>query len=170
MDVGAELALRLARLVQQRTFAPDGFDAWFLVPTFRKVSWADARDLLSAAPKPLIVSPLPDPGFLGLWPLATVPETDVAGSRHHVANQVAYFRAKLTGLGYTTEDHVSFADGEELLTLSVPEFLSWCAEYAVFAGTTVERREEAGIAWLVVVRPRPRAPDLETPQTPRPAS
>ena len=55
MDVGAELALRLAKLVQVRTFAPDGFDAWFLVPHFRKVNWAEARDLLSAAPKPLIV-------------------------------------------------------------------------------------------------------------------
>ena len=170
MDVGAELALRLARLVQLRTFAPDGFDAWFLVPNFRKVSWAEARDLLSAAPKPLIVAPLPDPGFLGIWPLSTVSETDIAGSRHHVANQVSYFRAKLTALGYTTKDHVTFADGGELLTLSVPEFLGWRAEYAVFAGTTVEHREEAGVAWLIVVRPRPRAPEQETPQTLRPAS
>jgi len=158
MDSGAELALRLARLVQMRTFEPDGFDSCFLVPHFRRVSWVEARDLLAAASKPLIVSPLPDPGYLGIWPLSAMPETEGAGFRHHVANQVSYFRAKLAALEFTNGDHVSFEDGGEVLTLSVPEFLDWCAEYAVFAGTTIERRDKAGVAWLVVVRPRPRTP------------
>lgn len=156
MDTGAELALRMSRVVHARTFAPTGFVDWFLVPAFRKASWTEARELLAVAPKPLLVSPLPDPGFLGIWPLANLPEADRVGMRHQLANQVSYFRAKLSGLAVPDDGMVVFQDEEGEVALPVAAFLSWCGEDVVFAGTTVERGPDSRVARLVVRRPGPR--------------
>jgi len=143
VDVRAELTLRLARVAHEheRDRPPRTGNDWFLVPEFRKISWEELRDALATAPKPLVVAPLIEPGYLSIWRINAL-ETEVRQRvERHMANQVEYFTEKLKVCELEDGDPVELTVPGHELTLTVAELLQWAREYTAPLGVSVNRFE-----------------------------
>src|SRR6185295_19133226 len=98
-DIAAELTLRVARFLQMPEAPPASPARWFFVPEFYSAHWDEACALLAAAPKPLIVAPLPDAGFIGSWFLGALEGVHLSRAEHQLQNQQAFFASHLEQLG-----------------------------------------------------------------------
>jgi len=154
-DTSAELTLRVARFIQMPDDPPASPARWFFVPEFYSAHWDEAITLLAAAPKPLIVAPLPDPGFLGTWYVGALTGVHRARADHQIQNQQAFFGHKLEALGLTDSDTVVFESGADETAVDVSAFKAWLRDYGVRAGTTLHRHATAPrTAALLVRRPQ----------------
>ena len=154
-DTSAELTLRVARFIQMPEDPPASPARWFFVPEFYSAHWDEAIALLTAAPKPLIVAPLPDPGMLGTWYLGALTGVHRARADQQLQNQQAFFASQLEGLGLSDADTVVFDSGPDETAINVSEFRRWLGDYAVCAGSTLRRHATAPrTAALLVRRPQ----------------
>lgn len=152
MDLCAELTLRASRLLQEHRGPESSFAFWFFLPEFRKASWDEARELLTGAPKPLIVSPLVEPGFLATWRLDVMGPALRPASDYHAANQAEYYEAKLKVVGLDDRGAVELRVPTGDLTIPVPEFRRWYREY-IFAGMTVVKTTDPQVGRLMLHPP-----------------
>jgi hypothetical protein len=139
MDTGAELILQIVRRAQScaRPDVPQAPDMWLLWPGGERLDWGQARARLGALGKPLLVSPLLEPGMLGVWPIDTLDEKAKGAVRRGVANQVQYYEEKLVALG-VGNGPIRFASCSSPYEMSRDEFLHWATEYAINVGITLE--------------------------------
>lgn len=154
MDLGAELTLQIARLVHERPEPPRSPASWMFWPMAREGNWETARTILAEAPKPLFVSPLMEPGMLGVWTFAMLDAPARARAEAELRNQVEYFAAKLEKLGFGEGDQVRFEAATPPLTITVREFLHWAGEYALNLGVTVQRTDDPGVARILIIPTR----------------
>jgi hypothetical protein len=151
-DAAAELTLRIARFVQMPESPPASPARWFFVPEFYSAHWEEAGDLLTAAPKPLIVAPLPDPGFLGTWYAGALTGVHRARADHQLQNQQAFFRSQMRQLALADHDTLVFESGADETVIQVVDFKRWLHDYAVCAGTTLQSSAPAPHAGALMVR------------------
>jgi hypothetical protein len=67
MDACAELTLRLVRAGQEALNPRSSMVDWVFFPENQHATWAQAREILTGAAKPLIVVPLLEPGHIAIW-------------------------------------------------------------------------------------------------------
>jgi hypothetical protein len=151
MDLCAELTLRLVRLAQEHNNPRSVLARWFFFPEYRPVWWEEARDALTAAPKPLVVAPLLEPGALALWSIVELAPHAREKLERAFANQAEYFDEKLRLLGLADEDSVSLHTPAGEFALAVAEFRHWVSDYSVAVGVSVAA--SAPRAARLVVRP-----------------
>ena len=137
MDICAELTLRVARFIHMPADPPASPVNWFFMPEFLHARWDRAGELLAAAPKPLIVAPLPDPGALGTWFAGALTGEHRARADHQISNQQSLFAKLLDDIGLTDESSIVFDSGVDETVLGVPDFKRWLREYAVCAGSNL---------------------------------
>ena len=152
MDLCAELTLRASRLLQEHRGPESSFAFWYFLPEFHRTGWAEARMLLANAPKPLLVSPLVEPGMLATWRLDVMGPGLRPASDHHAANQVEYYEAKLKAVGLDDGCSVELRTPSGELSLPVPEFRRWYHEY-LFAGVSVAKTVDPRIGRLLLHPP-----------------
>lgn len=161
MDSGAELTLQIARLVQlhgrQLSRSPLTWSFW---PHGEQVGWDEARDLLAAAPKPLLVAPLIEPGALGLWEVAGFDAARRETVRRELANQVAYYAGKFASFAVGGDGHVRLDGHGRSCTMGVASFLRWAGEYAISVGVSAAPTAEANVARIIVRPPGGGAPPI----------
>lgn len=162
MDIGAELTLQIVRLVQERQDPPRSPASWSIWPAGGRATWAEARAILSAAPKPLLVAPLIEPGVLGMWTLESVGSAMRTKLAREFANQVQYFTAKLETIGIGLEDRMCFEPATPPLSMRVSDFLSWASEYAIGVGISVDLSSQPGMGRIVVRPPGGGGPPMGT--------
>jgi hypothetical protein len=127
---------------------------WFFVPEFYTAGWSEACELLAAAPKPLIVAPLPEPGFVGTWHVGALAGVHRTRADHQLANQQAFFAAQLEHLHLEDSDRVGFDSGPDHTVFAVADFKRWLREYAVCAGSTLQaHNSDPRMASLLVRKP-----------------
>lgn len=164
MTAPAELTLRVSRLVQQSASARGVTSPeWFLVPAFRPATWAEARTLLTDAPKPLIVAPLVEPGLLGIWEVGRLEPEHRAAAERALANQVAFHTERIPLHGLSATDTLSLTTADGPFTLSVAEFMQWSREYATPAGVSVTSTPVPGLGQILVRPPGGGGPPLGVP-------
>src|SRR4051812_3925712 len=122
MDIAAELTLRIARFLQMPEHPPASPARLFFVPEFYSAHWDEAGALLAAAPKPLIVAPLHDPGFLGSWHLGALSGVHRDRAEHQLQNQQAFFASQLEQLGLSDTHTLVFQSGADEAVVDVPSF------------------------------------------------
>src|SRR5688572_14185340 len=100
VDLSAEFTLRVSALAQTVLPGAEWPRRWHFLPQIKGLSWEEAREFLVQAPKPVVVTPLADPSYLGVWPTAPgdVPVAD------HIRNQVAFYDEKIPRLALRDED------------------------------------------------------------------
>jgi hypothetical protein len=152
IDISAELTLRIARFIQMPDTPPASPARWFFVPEFYSASWEEAGALLAAAPKPLVVAPLPDPGFLGTWHIGALAGVHRARADHQLHNQQAFFAAHLEHLGLSETHTVVFDSGADETVIDAASLRRWLREYAVCVGSTLQRQAPAPHAAALIVR------------------
>ena len=143
MDLCAELTLQVVRHVQQPREAPASPREWVFVPEGRRANWIVARDLLSAARKPLIVSPLAECGMIGTWAMHALHDEHLARAEHGVANQQQWLAEHADHYRWTASDLVVFETEGDKLELPLTELQRWLQEYAVIVGWTVGEGPDA---------------------------
>ncbi|HEY9226251.1 MAG TPA: hypothetical protein VIP11_06375 [Gemmatimonadaceae bacterium] len=151
-DIAAELTLRVARFLQMPDGPPASPARWFFVPEFYSAGWDEAGSLLAEAPKPLIVAPLPDPGFLGTWFLGALKGVHRSRAEHQLQNQQAFFAAQLQHLGLTDTHTIVFESGADESVVDVATFKRWLQEYVVCAGSTLQRSAPAPHSAALLIR------------------
>jgi hypothetical protein len=151
-DIAAELTLRLARFVQMPEDPPASPARWFFVPEFYSAHWEEAADLLAAAPKPLIVAPLLDPGILGTWFLGALTGVHRSRAEHHLQNQQEFFASQLEHFGLVDTHTIVFESGADETVLDVANFKRWLQEYVVCLGSTLQRSAPAPHSAALIVR------------------
>ena len=140
MDIAAELTLRIARFIQMTADPPASPARWLFVPEFEHARWATAGELLANAPKPLIVAPLPDGGFLGTWFVGALTGVHRERAERQLENQQAFFHARIAHLGLKDSDAIVFDSGADETLIPVADFRRWLRDYAVCAGSTLDAR------------------------------
>jgi hypothetical protein len=171
MDIGAELTLQIARLVHEGADPPRSPAFWSFLPDVSRASWPEARAILSAAPKPLLVGPLIEPGSLGLWTLDRLEDKARSVMSREMANQVAYFTEKLRVCEVGDGGRIRFEPSTLELSLTVPDFLHWTREYSMTVGLSLVKGPQPGVARLIVRPPGGGGPPLGAePATWAPAS
>ena len=144
---------------------------WFFVPEFRKATWSEAHDILAAAPKPLIVAPLVEPGHLATWSVQDLVVARRPGAERGMENLAEYFAEKLRALGLEQAERFLFSDAEAELALTMADLRRWTREYAIGVGVTVDKTPESGVGRLIVRPPGGGGPPLGlSAETPRPAT
>lgn len=151
-DIAAELTLRVARFLQMPDAPPASPARWFFVPEFYSAQWDEAGDLLTAARKPLIVAPLPDPGFLGTWFLDALKGVHLQRAQHQLRNQQAFFAAQLQQLGLHDSDSVVFQSGADDTAVDVATLKRWLQEYIVCVRSTLQRHAPAPHSAALLIR------------------
>ena len=159
MDLCAELTLRASRSLQEHRGAESAIGYWYFLPEFHKATWEEARALLTAAPKPLIVSPLAEPGMVATWRLDVMGPALRPASDYHAANQVEYYEAKLKVVGLDDSCSVELRTPTGDLPLPVPEFRRWYREY-LFAGITIVRSNDPKVGRLIIRPPGGGGPPI----------
>ena len=127
-DTCAELTLRILRAGQEALNPLSSMIDWIFFPEGKHTTWSEAREILAAASKPLIVAPLLESGSLAIWSASALPKQRASLERDF-ANQRQYFNEKLAVLGLSDSDFVETPDGG--FTVTVAEFRRWATEYAV---------------------------------------
>ena len=158
-DTCADFVLHLARLQQEHLRPTSSLVGWVFLPAFREATWSQARELLAAAPKPLVVAPLVEPGYLAVWNLDGVEPDRRATIESLFANQVEYFteKLKICGLGQTAVMRLSTPT--VTLSISAADFRRWFHEYTVF-GVTVAKTGDPGVGRVLIRPPGGGGPPL----------
>jgi hypothetical protein len=151
-DIAAELTLRLARFIQMPETPPASPARWFFLPEFHAAPWDEACALLAAAPKPLIVAPLPEPGFLGTWYLGALTGVHRTRADYESQNRQAFFASQLEHLGLTETDTIVFASGADETVIDVASFRRWLTDYAVCVGSRLQREAPTPHAAALMIR------------------
>lgn len=162
MDIGAELTLQIVRLVHERPDPPRSPASWSVWPEGGRLTWAEVRAVLAAAPKPLLVAPLIEPGALGMWTLDSLSAGMRTKLARGIASQVEYYTAKLEMIGLTLEDRMCFEPATPACVMRVGDFLDWAREYAIGVGISIEQSSEPGMGRIVIRPPGGGGPPLGT--------
>ncbi len=171
MDICAEATLRVTRTAQGRSSSQLAAGAWFLMPEFREATWDDARTALSVAPKPIIVTPLLEPGHVGFWSFNGISAMSRSAAEKQLSNQQSYCMAKLRSLGLSDAHTIIIPSAEADFAMPREEFDRWLAEYAIGLGTTLQRAVDPGTARLLLRPPGGGGPPLGwIPEVPPTAS
>ena len=156
MDRSAELTLHILHCVQRHVHGESRpFPAtWSIWPRGQRVTWAEARDVLAALPKPVLVVPLLEPGTFAIWTESQLDDAQRPGFAYQFANQVQYYSEKLAALAVPSSGEIRFAMGPDAppCIISVPTFLCWASEYALGVGVSLAAADLPGAA-VVIVRP-----------------
>ena len=152
MDVRAELTLRIIRLAQETESLNRTNVEWVVFPDGRRASWADARDILAATPKPVLIAALLEPGWIAMWCLSDMSPAERARAESELENQCAYFDDKLRRFGLGDDDRIALTTLAGEFTMSVADFKRWLREYALSMGISLDKSKVAGTG-RVVVRP-----------------
>lgn len=159
MDPCAELTLRLIRTGQEALDPRSSLVGWVLFPEMKQVSWSEARDALTSAPKPVLVAALIEPGAMALWGTDALGQQGRAALESQIRNQSAYYDAKLSALSLGGSDAIETPDGE--FRLSVAEFTRWTCEYCTTViGVGLESSPSPGTGRLLVRRPGGHQPPI----------
>jgi hypothetical protein len=153
MDIGAELTLQIARLVHERTDPPRSPAFWSILPDVGRATWPEARSILSAASKPLLVAPLIEPGSLGLWTFNAMEGKSRSVLTRETANQVQYFTEKLRVFELGDSDCIRFEPATPMFEISVRDFLQWAREYSISVGISIVKVPQARVGRLIVRPP-----------------
>lgn len=137
MDLCAELTLQVIRFVQAPIEAPHSPLEWVFVREGRRAGWVEARQLLTEAPKPLIVAALSEPGMIGSWGMAALRDQHLARAEHGLRNQQQWLEEKAARFRWSETDVMLFETLADKLELPLSELRRWLKEYAIFAGWTV---------------------------------
>ena len=159
-DVGAELTLQIARLVQERPNPPRSAARWMLVPSGDHLGWADARAALAALPKPVFIGPMNEPGWLGVWMPSTFDGRARARFDHEIANQVSSYSKALAALGLTQGDHVRFEPATPAFMMTGAQFVQWARDYAIGAGVALQAVPNERAVRIVIMPPGGGGPPL----------
>lgn len=160
MDVCAELTLRIIRLVQEHDLLNRSSVGWHFFPGYRHAPWSTARDILAAAPKPLIVAALVEPGALAMWSVGEMrPSEERDSCEHAFANQCAYFDEKLRLLGLGDGDAIALRTPAGEFMMTVADFRRWMSEYALSVGLSLES-SAVGAGRIIVRLPGGGRPPL----------
>jgi hypothetical protein len=160
MDICAELTLRIVALAQADRQSRRSTREWFFVPEFRHATWPEAQAILAEAPKPLVVAPLIEPGYVAIWPLHRIDEQHRSGAARNMANLEAYYGQKLAACGLSSTARLQLHTEDHDLELSTGDFQRWYREYAIAVGVTVDKTDQVGIGRLLVRPPGGGAPPL----------
>ncbi len=78
MDLAAVLTLQVAAFLQTEADAPRCAARWALIPGpgHGRDTFAEAAARLAAAEKPVVVGALNQPGYVALWSIAALDETE----------------------------------------------------------------------------------------------
>jgi hypothetical protein len=163
MDSGAELTLQIIRRVQRHSHGearrfPDSWSFW---PRGLRAGWPDARDLLTALPKPILVAPLLEPGMLGLWTDEGFDNAQRHAFAQQLANQVQYYSEKLAALNVPPDGQVRFGPAVSPSAIGVDAFLQWATEYGLSVGISLAASPDPGVAIITVRPPGGAGPPLE---------
>lgn len=152
MNTKAELTLQVVRRVQEnaRPDLPEFPGRWVIWPGGERVDWEGARSLLERQPKPVLVSPLLEPGMLGLWTLDSLAAERREVARRGIASQVQYYADKLTAIG-VAHGPVRFGSAASSHELTRDDFLRWATEYAINVGISLEPAEGGAVARVRVL-------------------
>ena len=151
MDTPAELTLQLARLVQEQ-HAQKAMVGWFFVPEWREATWEQAREILAAAPKPLVIAVLTEPGYLAIWSIERIPSAQRTGVEHHLDNTGQYFAEKLQLCRLRDVDSLVLQMPGGTFDISVADFRQWTHDYAVSLGVTIQTTPTPHVG-RILVRP-----------------
>lgn len=151
MDPCAELTLRIVRAAQEALAPRSSAVDWLLLPEHRRATWPETRELLAAAPKPLIVAPLVEPGWLAFWSAAVLAPADRELLNREFANQREYFAEKLGAIRLNEDGCVETPDGE--FDVPVAAFRRWTDEYTVAAGIGMSRSSKPNRARVLIRLP-----------------
>jgi hypothetical protein len=160
MDDCAELTLRVVRFAQERRDLKSSLVHWHFFPGSRRATWSEAREILSGAPKPVIVAALLEPGTLALWHLDDFDAAERDALEYEFANQQAYINEKVTLLGLSDADSVILDASGGVFQMTVAEFKRWTKEYATSLGITLKRSPDAHIGRILIRPPGGGGPPL----------
>lgn len=161
MDTGAEFTLQIARFAQDRFPTPRSAARWHLLPSSdASLTWAAARDVLAALPKPVMVAPLNDPGALGIWLPAHLEATQRAWLEYQLNNQMQYWREKLNICAVSNNDPVVFEPATPALSLTAREFLHWASEYIIGVPVTMDKISDGRGGRILIMPPGGDGPPL----------
>jgi hypothetical protein len=161
VDPCAEFTLRVAAIAQGVIPGATWPERWYLLPAIKDMSWEEAREHLERIPKPVVVTPLADPGYIGVWPSAP-DDRAIAG---HVANQVGFYDQKIPGLGFTDADTLILGTPSGEFVWSIGEFRRWLREYAVLARVVLSETTDPRVAQILVLGPERHKPPINTYRT-----
>jgi len=153
MDACAELTLRIVRLVQEHHNPRSSLAYWFFFPEFRKATWTEAREILTAAPKPLLVAPLMESGALATWSISRLESDQRVAAEQQFANQQEYFSEKLRPLQLGDADSIRLDTPAGNLDLLLPDFQRWVRDYAISVGISVNRDSDSRVGRLIIRPP-----------------
>jgi hypothetical protein len=105
---------------------------WDFYPEHYHATWAQAREVLTAAVKPLIVAPLLESGSVAIWSIGSLNPEHLAKTEREFDNQRRYFDEKVEVLKLCDSDRIETPDGS--FALSVGDFKQWAADYALLVG------------------------------------
>ncbi|HEY4320725.1 MAG TPA: hypothetical protein VGM77_06035 [Gemmatimonadales bacterium] len=152
MDPCAELTLRLIRTGQEALGPRSSTVAWTFFPEIIRANWSEARDILAAAPKPALITPLIESGAIAMWSMDMLGDRGRASLEHQISNQVEYYGAKLHAGGMTSSDAIETPDGE--FRVSVDEFRQWTRDYCInVIGVGLGPGPTPGTGGRLLVRP-----------------
>src|SRR5690348_4153001 len=134
MDICAELTLRIMELAQAARQSRHSTREWFFVPAFRHATWVEANAMLADAPKPVVVAPLIEPGYIAIWPLQRLDEEHRSRAAQHMANLDMYYGQKLAMCGLGSTARLQLRTEHDDLELSMVDFQRWYREYAIAVG------------------------------------
>ncbi|HEU6451995.1 MAG TPA: hypothetical protein VFT57_11280 [Gemmatimonadaceae bacterium] len=133
MDPAAVLTLQVAAYLQTEADAPRSAARWALIPGpgRGRDTFGEAAARLAAAEKPLVIGALNQPGFVALWPIAALGDTERQHAEHTLRNQRAAADARLKQLGCNDAALVRFEGWGACVDVSVSVLRQWLGEYAL---------------------------------------
>ena len=155
-DLGAEFTLRVAAIAQSPIPGADHPKRWFLLPEIRSAGWDEAKEILTRAPKPLLVTPLSDPGDLLAQPSAQLGPA----MEKDLANQIAFYEEKIPRLGYVDEDLLILGTAQGEFAFSIRDFKQWLRDYQMLARVVLSRTTDPRVAQILVLGPERGKPPL----------
>lgn len=158
VDPCAEFTLRVAAIAQSVIPGATWPERWYLFPALKEASWDEAREHLTSAPKPVLVTPFADPGYLGVWPTSTAN----GAFAKQMANQVAYYDAKIPRMGMRDEDTLVLGTPTGEFTCTIGEFRRWTREYALLARVVLVETTDPRVAQILILEPARTTQPLNT--------
>ncbi len=155
MDTSAEFTLRLLEASQPPGKRNSLGSSWYFFPALAKASWDEAREILTAAAKPLVVAPLPEPHHIAIWGPDAAPKVT-----WHINNQLEFTKDKLQRLGLTDTDAIVLGTERGDFTISVPDYMRWLSEYTILARIVLTRTMDPRVGQFLILSPAddPRRP------------
>jgi hypothetical protein len=136
-ELAAGLSLHVVRFVQGGSEPPRSPLRWLLMPDTRPLPYRDACARLAATPKPVVLAPLQEFGWLGIWRYESLEVEEQRRLEIHLRRQRDFLEEAIAQLEARPDDRVVFATAGEVLELSVMELRLWAAQYAMGCGWTL---------------------------------